>query len=66
MKKVIKDGTVTLTGRGPLTAKEKKELLALSKLPDSEINLSDIPELTGGKGYGSSGSAYARRRPARS
>ena len=29
----------------PLTAKQKKEIEALSKMKDSEIDLSDIPEL---------------------
>lgn len=46
MKKVAK-GVVTLTGRGPLTAKERKSLLKLEKLPDSAIDLSDIPEIKG-------------------
>lgn len=29
----------------PLTAKQKRELKALAKMPDSEIDTSDIPEL---------------------
>jgi uncharacterized protein (DUF4415 family) len=35
----IKQGT-------PLTAKQKRELDALAKMPDSEIDTSDIPEWT--------------------
>ena len=44
MKKAAR-GIVTLTERGPLTAKERKSLLKLEKLPDSAIDLSDIPEI---------------------
>ena len=44
MKKINK-GIVTLTERGPLTAKERKSLMKLEKLPDSAIDLSDIPEI---------------------
>jgi uncharacterized protein (DUF4415 family) len=40
-----KNGIVTSTGRGPLTAKERKSLLKLAARPDSEINFSDIPEI---------------------
>ena len=43
--KTVVNGMVTLTGRGPLTAKERKSLLKLEKLPDSAIDLSDIPEI---------------------
>lgn len=35
----------TLEPGTPLTAKQKKEIKALSKMKDSEIDLSDIPEL---------------------
>jgi uncharacterized protein (DUF4415 family) len=45
MKKVVKNGIVTSTGRGPLTAKERKALLKLATRPDSEIDFSDIPEI---------------------
>jgi uncharacterized protein (DUF4415 family) len=44
MKKVV-NGIVTSTGRGPLTAKERKSLLKLAARPDSEIDFSDIPEI---------------------
>ncbi len=44
MKKINK-GIVTLAERGLLTAKERKSLLKLEKLPDSAIDLSDIPEI---------------------
>jgi len=30
----------------PLTAKQKRELAALAKMPDSEVDTSDIPELS--------------------
>ncbi|GGG63997.1 BrnA antitoxin family protein [Edaphobacter dinghuensis] len=35
----------TLEPETPLTAKQKKEIKALSQMKDSEIDLSDIPEM---------------------
>ncbi|MEO8727211.1 MAG: BrnA antitoxin family protein [Acidobacteriaceae bacterium] len=47
MKKHIR-GKIVRSGRearDPFSAKERKELAMLAKMPDSEIDTSDIPEL---------------------
>ena len=41
-----KTSSYTLDTLPPLTAKQREHLDVLSKKPDSEINLDDIPELT--------------------
>jgi uncharacterized protein (DUF4415 family) len=40
---------VDLANLPPLTEKQKAELTALAEMPDSEIDYSDIPELTEGQ-----------------
>ena len=47
MKKQIAERIVRNTGSKPLTPKQLENLRRLAKLPDSEIDLSDIPEIKG-------------------
>ena len=47
MKKQIAERIVRSTGSKPLTPKQLENLRRLAKLPDSEIDLSDIPEIKG-------------------
>jgi len=44
-----KISSYTLDTLPPLTAKQREHLDALSKRPDAEIDLTDMPELTDGK-----------------
>jgi uncharacterized protein (DUF4415 family) len=48
MRKTIKDGIVTFEQEAwePLTETQKKNLEALDKIKDEDIDTSDIPELT--------------------
>ena len=43
----LKTSSYTLDTLPPLTAKQREHLDALANKPDSEIDTSDIPELTG-------------------
>ena len=45
MPKVSKVVKISRTPGQPLTAKQKRELTALSAMPDEQINTTDIPEL---------------------
>lgn len=46
MKKTVKH-TLDATNPLPLTGKQKAEIKTLSELPDSKIDYSDIPQLSG-------------------
>jgi len=46
MKDTIVHKEIDLNNPPPLTEKQKAELKALSEMPDSEIDYSDIPPLT--------------------
>jgi uncharacterized protein (DUF4415 family) len=45
MRKAVKNGRVKHASGRSLSAKQKKELAALSAMPDDQIDTSDIPEL---------------------
>jgi uncharacterized protein (DUF4415 family) len=45
MRKATKHGKVKRASGRPLTSKQRRELAALAKLPEDQIDTSDIPEL---------------------